>query len=288
MSNTSNHKPSISFEFFPAKSEESQNKLREERTKLAAADPTYFSVTYGAGGTTRSHTLETVLETRKVTGINSAPHLSCVGDNREHLGSLLEEYKSHGINKMVALRGDLPSGMGILKGEFTYARDLVAFIREKTGDHFHLAVAAYPEMHPQGVTLDLDFQRFVEKVDAGANSAITQYFYNADAYEHFMDLCAKKNVKIPVVPGIMPITNYSRLARFSQMCGAEIPRWLEKQLMAYGDDTKSIRQLGEEAVTRLVEKLIGLGAPSFHFYTLNQAEPSLAICRNLKLGAFDT
>lgn len=276
-------KPSISFEFFPAKSEDAQQSFRNARDKLVAANPTYFSVTYGAGGTTRSNTIETVLETLKTTGIETAPHLACIGDNREHLTELLETYKNAGIKKIVALRGDLPSGMGVLKGEFSYAKDLVAFIRKTTGDYFHLEVAAYPEMHPQGVNFDLDFQRFVEKVDAGANAAITQYFYNIDAYEHFMNLCAQKNVKIPIVPGIMPITNYSRLARFSQMCGAEIPRWLEKQLVAYADDTDSIKKLGEEVVTNLVEKLIALGAPSFHFYTLNQAAPSLAICRNLKL-----
>lgn len=275
--------PSISFEFFPAKSEKAQKAFRAERDLLVFAQPSYFSVTYGAGGTTRSHTMDTVLETKKTTGIETAPHLACIGDNRAHLTSLLEHYQKEGIRKIVALRGDLPSGMGVLSGEFSYARDLVQFIRETTGDFFHLEVAAYPEMHPQGGNYLLDFQRFKEKVDAGANAAITQYFYNADAFEHFMNLCVQHNITIPIVPGIMPITNYSRLARFSQMCGAQIPRWLEKQLMAYGDDTTSIQKLGEEVVTQLVEKLINLGAPSFHFYTLNQAAPSLAICRNLQL-----
>lgn len=280
-------KPCVSFEFFPPKSEEAQHKFQLARATLAAAQPAYFSVTYGAGGTTKSNTLETVFDTMKVTGIETVPHLSCIGDNREHLLELLTLYKAKGVRKIVALRGDLPSGMGLLKGEFSYARDLIAFIRETTGDYFHLEVAAYPEMHPQGGQFHLDFQHFVEKIDAGANGAITQYFYNIDAYEHFMNMCAQKNITVPIVPGIMPITNYSRLARFSQMCGAEIPRWLEKQLLSYGDDIQSIRQFGEEAVTRLTEKLISLGAPGLHFYTLNQAKPSLAICQNLKLGSLN-
>lgn len=278
--------PTISFEFFPAKTAEAQAKFKQERDKLVAANPLYFSVTYGAGGTTRSHTLETVLEMQKATGINTAPHLSCIGDDRAQLGALLQTYQANGIRKIVALRGDLPSGMGVSRGEFSYAKDLVAFIRETTGDHFHLEVAAYPEMHPQGGNMTQDFKRFVEKVNAGANAAITQYFYNVDAYEHFMNLCTQHRVTVPITPGIMPITNYTRLARFSQMCGAEIPRWLEKQLMAYGDDSQSIQQLGEEVVTKLCERLIALGAPGFHFYTLNQAKPSLAVCKNLKLGAF--
>lgn len=274
---------SISFEFFPPKSEEARAKFTRERALLAGAKPSYFSVTYGAGGTTRSHTLETVFDTMSATGIDTAPHLACIGDDREHLAQLLALYKEKGIRKIVALRGDLPSGMGLHRGEFAFARDLVAFIREITGDYFHIEVAAYPEMHPQGMSFDQDFQRFTEKLAAGADAAITQYFYNADAYDHFLNRCAQKNITVPIVPGIMPITNYSRLARFSNMCGAQIPRWLEQQLMSYGDDTASIQKLGEEVVTKLVEKLIALGAPSFHFYTLNQAEPSLAICRNLKL-----
>jgi len=278
--------PSISFEFFPPRTQEGGDKLKIERDQLVAINPDYFSVTYGAGGTTRDNTLDTVVATQQDSGIETAPHLSCIGDDQAHVAQLLTTYKQKGVRKIVALRGDLPSGTGAARGDFTYARDLVAFIRQTTGDDFHIQVAAYPEMHPQGVNYNFDFQNFVDKVNAGANGAITQYFYNADAYEHFLNLCQRKGVTVPIVPGIMPITNYAKLARFSQMCGAQIPRWLEKQLIAYADDSQAICQLGEEVVTTLCEKLLQLGAPSFHFYTLNRAAPSLAICKNLGLGVY--
>jgi len=276
-------KPKISFEFFPPKTPEGRIKFDVERDLLKAVSPSYFSVTYGAGGTTRDNTLETVLATQKATGIATAPHLSCIGGERQDLIKLINTYKDNGVQRIVALRGDLPSGSGVFSGEFTYAKDLVKLIREVAGDYFSIEVGAYPEMHPQAQSYNQDFLHFKAKVDAGATSAITQYFYNASAYEHFMNLCNKHDIHIPIIPGIMPITNYSRLARFSQMCGAEIPRWLEKQLIAYGDDSQSIQQLGEEVVSRMVEELITLGAPGFHFYTLNKSAPSLAICKNTEL-----
>ncbi|OPX54759.1 5,10-methylenetetrahydrofolate reductase (NAD(P)) [Oceanospirillum multiglobuliferum] len=269
----------FSFEFFPPKTPQGQEKLKVVRDQLAAMNPAFFSVTYGAGGSTQERTIQTVLEMREA-GINTAPHLSCVGSSKESLRELLNFYIVKGINRIVALRGDLPSGMGSA-GELRYANELVEFIRAETGDHFHLEVAAYPETHPQASNFEADLLNFKRKIDAGANSAITQYFFNPDAYFYFVERCQKLGITAPIIPGIMPITNYSNLARFSDACGAEIPRWVRKQLESYGDDSASIRQFGEEVITRLCEQLIAGGAPSLHFYTMNQAEPNIAICKNL-------
>ena len=271
----------ISFEFFPPKTPQGQEKLRVVRDELAAMNPNFFSVTYGAGGSTQERTIKTVQEMHEA-GINTAPHLSCVGSSTDSLRDLLNFYIDKGIDRIVALRGDLPSGMGS-PGELRYANELVEFIRKETGDHFHLEVAAYPETHPQAASFEADLLNFKKKVDAGANSAITQYFFNADSYFYYVERCQKLGIEIPIIPGIMPITNYSSLARFSDACGAEIPRWVRKQLEAYGDDSASIRQFGEEVITRLCEQLIAGGAPSLHFYTMNQTEPNRAICKNLGL-----
>ncbi|WP_062265538.1 methylenetetrahydrofolate reductase [NAD(P)H] [Endozoicomonas arenosclerae] len=281
---TSNKKKlPISFEFFPTKTEEGAKKLDQTAIELAKCQPEFFSVTYGAGGSTRDRTLDTVLSVRGCTDISTAPHLSCVGDSKAQLKALLEQYKSEGINRIVALRGDLPSGMGRSNGELQYANELVEFIRAETGDHFHLEVAAYPETHPQAQNFEADLINFKRKVDAGASSAITQYFFNADSYFYFVDRARSMGIDLPIIPGIMPITNYTRLARFSDACGAEIPRWVRKQLEAYGDDIDSIKQYGEEVVTRMCERLIEQGVPGLHFYALNQADPSQNICKNLNL-----
>ncbi|HZJ94492.1 MAG TPA: methylenetetrahydrofolate reductase [NAD(P)H] [Thiopseudomonas sp.] len=280
MSNT----PRISFEFFPTKTEAGHEKLLKTAEKLAAYNPEFFSCTYGAGGSTRDRTLNTVLQLDRETKIPTAPHLSCVGDSLEDLRELLQRYQEADIKRIVALRGDLPSGMGMAAGELRYANELVEFIRKETGDHFYIEVAAYPEMHPQAQNFETDLQNFARKVQAGSDSAITQYFFNADCYFYFVERARKLGVDIPIVPGIMPITNYVRLARFSDSCGAEIPRWIRKQLEAYGDDIASIQAFGEEVITNMCERLIKGGAPGLHFYTLNQAEPSLAIWDNLKLN----
>ncbi|AKO54394.1 5,10-methylenetetrahydrofolate reductase [Marinobacter psychrophilus] len=272
----------FSFEFFPPKTEQGKVKLQGVRDELAAVNPDFFSVTFGAGGSTRDRTLETVFSLHQ-QGISAAPHLSCVGGTRAEIKELLDTYKENGINRIVALRGDLPSGMGAA-GELRYASELVSFIREHSGDYFNLEVGAYPEFHPQARSAEEDLKNFARKVEAGANSAITQYFFNADSYFYFIDRLEKAGVTIPVVPGIMPIVNFSNLVRFSDMCGAEIPRWVRKQLEAYGDDSESIRQFGEEVVTRMCEKLLQAGAPGLHFYTMNQVEPSLGIWKNLGLG----
>ena len=273
----------ISFEFFPAKTPEGSKKLETTASQLAENKPEFFSVTYGAGGSTRDRTLETVTGLSQVTGVSTVPHLSCIGDTRQELRTLLKQYQQLGINRLVALRGDRPSGMGGFHGELQYANELVSFIREETGDHFILEVAAYPESHPQAQNFEQDLLNFKRKVDAGANSAITQYFFSAEAYFYFCDRATALGIEIPIVPGIMPITNYTRLARFSDACGAEIPRWIRKQLEAYGDDVQSIRQFGEEVITKLCERLIADGVPGLHFYTLNQASAVQTICRNLKL-----
>jgi methylenetetrahydrofolate reductase (NADPH) len=250
---------------------------------LAACGPLFFSCTYGAGGSTRDRTLDTVLQLEREVQVPAAPHLSCVGDSKAELRALLAQYREAGIKRIVALRGDLPSGMGMSVGELRHASDLVEFIRAETGDHFHIEVAAYPEMHPQARNLEDDLVNFAGKAKAGADSAITQYFFNADSYFYFVERVRKLGVEIPIVPGIMPITNYSKLARFSEACGAEIPRWIRKQLEAYGDDANSIQAFGEEVITRMCEQLLDGGAPGLHFYTLNQAQASLAIWRNLDL-----
>jgi methylenetetrahydrofolate reductase (NADPH) len=274
--------PVFSFEFFPPKTAEGKEKLRSTQAKLAQFKPRFFSVTFGAGGSTRDHTFETVIGIQQVTGIETAPHISCISSTRENIGEMLENYRSNNISHIVALRGDMPSGM-VEAGEFRYANELVEYIREVTDDHFHIEVAAYPEYHPQASSPDRDLANFKRKVVAGANSAITQYFYNADAYFSFLERCEKAGITIPIVPGVMPITNFHQLARFSDACGAEIPRWIRKRLAAYGEDTTSISAFGEDVVTSLCERLLLQGAPGLHFYTLNRAAPSLAICKNLGL-----
>ncbi|NLY17350.1 MAG: methylenetetrahydrofolate reductase [NAD(P)H] [Gammaproteobacteria bacterium] len=277
-------KQRFSFEFFPTKTEAGHEKLLITAKELASYNPEFFSCTYGAGGSTRDRTLNTVLQLDKETGIPTAPHLSCVGDSKAELRQLLNIYKDAGINRIVALRGDLPSGMGMANGELRYANELVEFIREETGDHFFIEVAAYPEMHPQARNFEDDLQNFVRKVQAGSDSAITQYFFNADSYFYFVDRVRTLGVDIPIVPGIMPITNYSKLARFSDACGAELPRWIRKQLEAYGDDIASIQAFGTEVISTMCEQLLQGGAPGLHFYTLNQSAPSLAIWNNLQLS----
>lgn len=273
----------FSFEFFPTKTESGHSQLMAVAAQLAHWHPEFFSCTYGAGGSTRDRTFNTVLELAKTSSIHTAPHLSCVGDSIDALITLLNDYQSAGIKRIVALRGDLPSGMGSTSGDLRYAYQLVELIRGHAGDYFHIDVAAYPEMHPQAKNFNDDIEHFVQKAQAGASSAITQYFFNADSYFYFMERIQARGITIPVVPGIMPITNYTKLARFSESCGAEIPRWISKQLEAYGDDLTSIQSFGETVITELCERLLAGGAPGLHFYTLNQAEPSAAICRNLGL-----
>lgn len=273
----------FSIEFFPPKTAEGTEKLRATRARLAALQPTYFSVTFGAGGSTQRGTLDTVLDIMS-EGHVAAPHLSCIGSSRAALRDILATYQSHGIKKLVALRGDLPSGFGavdLASGEFRYANELIEFIRAETGDWFHIEVGAYPEMHPQARSPQEDMQHFARKVKAGADAAITQYFYNADAYFHFVDEAQKLGVDVPVVPGIMPITNYTQLMRFSDMCGTEVPRWIRLKLASYGDDTDSIRAFGLDVVTQLCEQLLEGGAPGLHFYTLNQAAATTAIWQRL-------
>jgi len=263
-------KPSFSFEFFPPKTPAGMEKLRTTRKQLAQLRPEFFSVTYGAGGTTRDRTLETVLEIQ-AEGFEAAPHLSCIGATPDSLRELLDDYRQRGIKRIVALRGDLPSGM-VETGEFRYAADLVAFIRREYGNQFLLEIAAYPETHPEARSARDDLIHFKRKADAGADSAITQYFYNADAYFHFVDECEALGVTLPIIPGIMPIYNYTQLARFSDACGAEIPRWMRKKLEDYGDDDlPSIHAFGLDVVTALCDKLLRHGAPGLHFYTLNQS-----------------
>jgi methylenetetrahydrofolate reductase (NADPH) len=274
--------PTFSFEFFPPKTDEGIAKLREVRTKLETLAPKFFSVTFGAGGSTRDRTLETVLEIQK-EGFDAAPHLSCVGSTRENIRAILATYKANGIRHIVALRGDLPSGEVEL-GEFRYANELVTFIRQETGDWFNIEVACYPEYHPQSRSPQADLEAYVRKVKAGANSAITQYFYNADAYLRFVDDAAKAGATVPIVPGIMPINSSSQLMRFSDACGAEIPRWVRLKLQAYGDDSASIKAFGLDVVTQLCERLLQEGAPGLHFYTLNMANTSMEIWHRLGIG----
>nr|WP_314546630.1 methylenetetrahydrofolate reductase [NAD(P)H] [uncultured Massilia sp.] len=271
--------PDISIEFFPPKTPEGAEKLRAARQKLAALHPKYFSVTFGAGGSTQLGTLSTVLEIQ-AEGHEAAPHLSCVGGTRDSIRAILDEFKAKGIRRIVALRGDLPSGYGGA-GELRYASDLVEFIRAETGDWFHIEVAAYPEMHPQARSPQDDLQAFARKVQAGANAAITQYFYNPDAYFQFVDNVRKLGVDVPIVAGIMPITNYTQLMRFSDMCGAEIPRWIRLKLASFGDDSASIKAFGLDVVSGLAERLIAGGVPGLHFYSMNQAAATTAICQRL-------
>jgi methylenetetrahydrofolate reductase (NADPH) len=269
----------FSIEFYPPKTPEGVDKLRIARGKLALLNPKYFSVTFGAGGTTQQGTLDTVLEIQS-EGHDAAPHLSCVGGTRASVRAILQEFQQKGIKRVVALRGDLPSGYGGA-GELRYANELVEFIRFETGDWFHIEVAAYPEVHPQSRSPQDDLQNFARKVQAGADAAITQYFYNADAYFQFVDAARKVGVDVPIVPGIMPITNYTQLMRFSDMCGAEIPRWVRLKLASFGDDSASIKAFGVDVVTALCERLLAGGAPGLHFYSMNQAVPTTAVWERL-------
>jgi len=271
----------FSFELFPPKSAEGAQKLRTTRKQLAQLKPTFFSVTYGAGGSTREGTLATALEIIS-EGQHAAPHISCVASTRAGLREVIRDYKARGIRHIVALRGDLPSGLAVA-GELRYASDLVRLIREETGDWFHVEVAAYPEYHPQARKPEHDLAAFRTKVQAGANGAITQYFYNPDAYFHFVESAQAAGIAIPIVPGIMPINNFSQLARFSDACGAEIPRWMRLKLEGYGDDTASIKAFGLDVVTELCDRLLSGGAPGLHFYTLNQAGPTSTIWQRLGL-----
>jgi methylenetetrahydrofolate reductase (NADPH) len=271
--------PAFSLEFFPPKTPEGVAKLAATRAELIQLKPEFISVTFGAGGSTREGTLSTVLDIMR-EGVPGAPHLSCVGSTREGIRAILDEYRSYNIRRLVALRGDLPSGMGDI-GEFRYANELVEFIRAETGDWFHIEVAAYPEMHPQARSYQADVQNFVRKVQAGANSAITQYFFNADAYFRFVDEVQALGVSIPIVPGIMPITNYTQLVRFSEACGADIPRWIKSRLQPFGDDSASIRAFGLDVVAAMCERLLKGGAPGLHFYTLNQASSTKALWQRL-------
>jgi methylenetetrahydrofolate reductase (NADPH) len=274
----------FSFEFFPPKTPEGADKLRAVRARLAAVDPAFFSVTFGAGGSTREGTWNTVLEIAR-QGLPVAPHISCIGTTRAEVSRLIDGYRQQGIRRLVALRGDMPSGAGAGGGDFRYANELVEFIRAETGDWFHIEVAAYPEFHPQARSPDDDLRNFARKIAAGADSAITQYFYNSDAYFRFVDEAQKLGVGVPIVPGIMPITNYAQLARFSDACGAEIPRWIRLRLQGFGDDRESIRAFGLDVVTDLCEQLLSVGAPGLHLYTMNQAEPVLELWSRLGLSA---
>jgi len=269
----------FSIEFFPPKTAEGAEKLRITRQKLSELHPKYFSVTFGAGGSTQRGTLDTVLEIL-AAGEQAAPHLSCVGGSRDSIRDILKEFQSHGIRRLVALRGDLPSGYGA-SGEFRYANELVEFIRAETGDWFHIEVAAYPEVHPQARSPQDDLQNFARKVQAGANAAITQYFYNADAYFQFVEATRKIGIDVPIVAGIMPITNYTQLMRFSDMCGAEIPRWVRLKLASFGDDGASIKAFGLDVVTQLCERLLAGGAPGLHFYSMSQVAPTTALWQRL-------
>jgi methylenetetrahydrofolate reductase (NADPH) len=273
----------ISFEFFPPKSAESMQRLLQSARLLSQLSPAFCSVTFGAGGSTRGGTLNTVKELRQTLNVPIAPHLSCIGYNRTELIKILHEYQTMGLRRIVALRGDLPSGMGAM-GEFKLACELVALIREVTGDYFHIEVAAYPECHPQAKNAMADVLNLKRKFEAGANSAITQYFFNPDAYFYFLDQCAKHQLFIPIVPGIMPIFQFSKLVRFSDNCGAEIPRWLAKRLESFGDDVDSIREFGVEVVYNLCQRLLAGGAPGLHFYTLNHADLTMQIVKQLSFS----
>jgi methylenetetrahydrofolate reductase (NADPH) len=272
--------PSISFEFFPPKTDEQRTQLDRAAGALKGAGPEYVSVTFGAGGSTLSYTADTVRQLHRRHGFHVAPHLSCMGGSRAEIAALLDEYRDAGYRRIVALRGDLPSGMAT-PGDFRYAAELVRFIREHSGDHFHIEVAAYPEIHPQAEDALADLRHFKTKVDAGANGAITQYFFNPDAYFRFVEDAQRLGVAVPIVPGVMPISNYSQLKRFSDACGAEIPRWIAKRMQAHGDDAESIRALGADVVAQLCRRLLDGGAPGLHFYTLNRARATLAVLERL-------
>ena len=271
----------ISFEFFPPKTADGIANLRETRVRLAQFKPDFFSVTFGAGGSTTDRTKESVFEIQ-AEGHQAAPHISCISSSKEEIRELLTAYKAHNIKRLVTLRGDVPSGE-VSVGDFKYANELVTFIRQETGDWFHLEVAAYPEFHPESLSAAKDMANFKRKIDAGANSAITQYFYNADAYFRFVESCQQAGITVPIVPGVMPIYNFTQLARFSGVCGAEIPRWLRLRLEAYADDMPSLRALGVDVVSDLCERLLAWGVPSLHFYTLNQAGIISNIINNIGL-----
>lgn len=269
----------LSFEFFPPKTTDGIANLRETRAQLAQFKPEFFSVTFGAGGSTRDRTMETVFEIQ-TEGHQAAPHISCISSSKDEIRELLNAYKAKNIKHLVTLRGDVPSGE-VSAGDFKYAAELVAFIRKETDDWFHIEVAAYPEFHPEATSAAKDIANFKRKIEAGANSAITQYFYNADAYFRFVDSCKQEGIEVPIVPGVMPIYNYTQLARFSGICGAEIPRWLRLRLEAYADDLPSLRAFGTDVVSELCATLLASGAPSLHFYTLNQAGTISNIIKNI-------
>ncbi|MBT3277013.1 methylenetetrahydrofolate reductase [NAD(P)H] [Candidatus Thioglobus sp.] len=270
----------LSFEFFPPRTDQGKLNLKQVRQELSCVNPHYFSTTFGAGGTTQEATLETVLDIQAHDGISAAPHLSCIDSEKSKISALLNQYKAAGINRIVALRGDIPSGVRDI-GDFHYANELVEFIRHEFDDHFHIEVAAYPEMHPQAKNMNTDIQHFANKIKAGADSAITQYFYNADAYFRFVDDVQKLGIDAPITPGIMPITNHTQLLRFSNMCGSEIPRWIEKRLAVFGDDLESLSAFGLEVVDNLCDQLKSQGVENFHFYTMNKSQPSLQLAKNL-------
>ena len=275
----------LSCEFFPPKTDKGVNNLRRVRDELAPLKSEFYSVTFGAGGSTQDNTLEAVIDIQQSqpqTGIDAAPHLSCVGSTAERLRQILQTYQQHNIRRIVALRGDLPSGMRD-PGDFRYASELVEFIRAETGDFFTIEVAAYPEVHPQAQTAEYDLDNFKRKVDAGANSAITQYFYNIDAYRFFVDRCQQKGIDIPIIPGIMPINNFAQLARFSASCGAEIPRWLRKRLEEFYDDIESMQAFTLDFLTEFTQQLIDCDVPGLHFYTMNKTQPTLTVCERLGL-----
>ena len=279
MESQKKHPRAFSFEFFPPKTPEGMQRLRATWKQLAQLQPRFFSCTYGAGGSTRDRTLETVLEIQSA-GQRAAPHISCIGATRADIAATLDLYRKHGIDHIVALRGDLPSGSASA-GELRHANDLVAFIREKTGEHFHVEVACYPEFHPQARSPADDLKHFKQKIEAGADSAITQYFFNVDSYMRFIDDCESLGIGVPIVPGIMPIGNFSQLARFSDGCGADIPRWLRLKMQSFGDDVASIRSLGLDVVTELCDRLLSAGAPGLHFYTMNRAGLTSTIWQRL-------
>ena len=273
----------LSFEFYPPKTDDQRAQLDRAASKLKAYAPEYVSCTFGAGGSTLSYTSETVRHLNQHHGFDAAPHLSCVGGTREEIRELLKLYRAIGVKRIVALRGDLPSGMGF-PGDLRYASELIAFIRAEHGDAFRIEVGAYPETHPQATDALADLRHFKAKIDAGADAAITQYFYNADAYFRFVDDVRRLGVEIPIIPGVMPISNFSQLRRFSEQCGAEIPRWIGKRMQGYGDDAESVRSFGADVVAALCEQLIAGGAPSLHFYTLNLAKPTGAVLQRLGRG----
>lgn len=274
----------FSCEFFPPRTEQARDRLAGAAAQLATQGPEFFSVTFGAGGSTRELTLETVLKLRAETGVEAVPHLSCIGSSLAELRATLQRYQEAGIRRLVLLRGDMPSGMTGF-GDLRYASELVAFVRRETGRTFRLEVAAYPEFHPQAESAAADLDHFKRKVEAGADGALTQYFYNPDAYFRFVDDCQRRGIEIPIVPGIMPITNYTQLARFSELCGAEIPRWISRRLRDFGDDRAALRAFGIEVTIALCARLLEGGAPGLHFYSMNQAEATATICRQLGLGA---